>query len=169
VLYRIARGLSAELGVPSLRFNTRGVGASAGAYDGGTGEIADTAAALTELGRRARDAAHVAIGFSFGAAIGLRAATPVGQVVALVALGLPVTDDWDLEFLIRSSKPLLVVQGERDEFGLPDAVRQRLAQRSGPTRVHVVADTGHLFPEHEEKAVAAVLSYIGALEVPHPE
>ena len=51
VVTTVARALQ-ETGIPTLRFNFRGVGASAGAFDQGVGETAD-ADAVAVLGRGA--------------------------------------------------------------------------------------------------------------------
>ena len=60
--------------MPTLRFNFRGVGASAGSYDEGRGEIQD-ALAVVACGRaRWPDAALTLAGFSFGAVVSLLAA-----------------------------------------------------------------------------------------------
>src|SRR5687767_7337098 len=45
VVYTIARAYN-ELGVPTIRFNFRGVGTSAGAFDNGEGETQDALAAI---------------------------------------------------------------------------------------------------------------------------
>src|ERR1700719_200018 len=50
VVYTVARSLE-QLGAPAIRFNFRGVGASAGSYDAGGGETAD-ALAVVAYGRR---------------------------------------------------------------------------------------------------------------------
>src|SRR5205085_266833 len=50
VVYTVARALE-QLGAPAIRFNFRGVGASAGGYDAGRGETAD-ALAVVAYGRR---------------------------------------------------------------------------------------------------------------------
>src|SRR2546430_6861937 len=50
VVYALARALE-QLGAPAIRFNFRGVGASAGGYDAGRGETAD-ALAVVAYGRR---------------------------------------------------------------------------------------------------------------------
>jgi uncharacterized protein len=162
-LYRLAKRLAGEARVIALRLNFRGVGASEGRYDEGRGEIEDAAVGLRYLQQRARQVPHFAIGFSFGAAVGLRSAAREAGVRALVALGLPIRREWDLQFLMRTNKPLLIVQGEHDEFGRPDRVRDFLDARTAPTRIDIIEDSGHLFVGHEDEAVAAVISYILAL------
>jgi len=76
------------LGVPSLRFNFRGVGASEGAFDEGRGETLDAIAAVA-FGRQCwPDASLWLAGFSFGGVVALRASTTrgVGVVRKLVTV-----------------------------------------------------------------------------------
>ena len=49
VVHTIARACQVE-GMPTVRFNFRGVGASAGSYDEGRGELQDTLAAIAWVG-----------------------------------------------------------------------------------------------------------------------
>ena len=62
-----------DRGFAALRFNFRGVGRSQGAFDHGTGELSDAAAALDWVQTIHPDARGVWItGFSFGAWIGMQ-------------------------------------------------------------------------------------------------
>ena len=76
-------------GMPSLRFNFRGVGASAGTHDGGPGEVQD-ALAVVRYGRARWPQAQLWLaGFSFGAAVAVRAsleAAPAGLVAVAPAV-----------------------------------------------------------------------------------
>ena len=91
VVFHAMKALNA-FGFPVLRFNFRGVGSSAGEHDYGRGEVADVRVALDYLAGRFSVPILFA-GFSFGAAIGLRAAVPHPRVEALIALGIPVNAD----------------------------------------------------------------------------
>ena len=65
-----------SFGFPVLRFNFRGTGLSQGEHDHGKGEVDDVRAALDWLDHEF----HLPLifaGFSFGAAVGLRAACPM--------------------------------------------------------------------------------------------
>src|ERR1700727_2668998 len=73
VVYTLARALQA-LGIASLRFNFRGVGASAGSYDEGAGETQDAAAVADFGAARWPHRRLVLAGFSFGAFVALRLA-----------------------------------------------------------------------------------------------
>ncbi|MFO7278462.1 MAG: alpha/beta hydrolase, partial [Pseudomonadota bacterium] len=73
VVHTLARTFN-ELGIRSLRFNFRGVGASEGSYAEGIGETED-ALAVIEWGRvRWPGAEPLLAGFSFGGIVALRAA-----------------------------------------------------------------------------------------------
>src|ERR1700682_1541992 len=73
VVTTVARALH-ETGIPTLRFNFRGVGASAGAFDQGVGETADADAVASWGAERWRGRTLVIAGFSFGAYVALRLA-----------------------------------------------------------------------------------------------
>ena len=71
VVFHTMKALN-SFGFPVLRFNFRGTGLSQGEHDHGNGEVDDVRAALDWL-----DRFHLPLlfaGFSFGAAVGLRAA-----------------------------------------------------------------------------------------------
>jgi hypothetical protein len=85
-------------------------------------------------------------GKSSGARVGCRAARQVGAV-GVVALGFPLVPPGRTH-LSRAAEldagcPVLVVQGERDAFGTPDAVRAAAAGL--PVTVHAVAGADHSF------------------------
>ena len=64
-----------ELGIPALRFNFRGVGASAGHFDDGRGEVDDALAVLEWGSAHWPQAVPWLLGFSFGAVVAIRART----------------------------------------------------------------------------------------------
>src|SRR5688500_20397574 len=69
VVFRAAKAFE-RLGYPSLRFNFRGVGRSAGTFDEGAGEADDVRAALDWMAREHPSLPLVHCGFSFGNEIG---------------------------------------------------------------------------------------------------
>src|SRR5260370_18838459 len=103
-----------SFGFPVLRFNFRGTGVSEGEHAGGIGELEDVRAALDWL-EREFTLPIIFCGFSFGAAVGLRAACSDHRVPALPALGLPpVPVDGrvsDFEFLRACAQPKLILRG----------------------------------------------------------
>jgi hypothetical protein len=142
VVTTIARKL-AELGLATVRFNFRGVGASEGAYDDGRGETDDLLAVAAWLGRVCPDHALWLAGFSFGSYVALRAAPrlPVRQMI-LVA---PPVSRWDFAALPAPGCPWLVVQGEADEIVDPQAVFAWVAAQAKPPTLVRMPDTGHFF------------------------
>jgi uncharacterized protein len=136
------------LGFPVLRFNFRGAGLSEGEHGGGIGEVDDVRAALNWLEHEFALPVIFA-GFSFGAAVGLRAACPDPRVTALIALGLPVTplDDrlYDFEFLRACSKPKLFVSGARDRFGPPGKLEALVANFADPKKMVRIEAGDHFF------------------------
>src|SRR6201998_3936794 len=95
-------------GMPVLRFNFRGAGLSHGEHDNGAGEGGDVRTALDWLDHEFH-LPMVLAGFSFGAAVGLRAACPDDRVAALISLGTPISpvDDrsYNYDVLQTCTKP----------------------------------------------------------------
>jgi uncharacterized protein len=147
VVFHAMKALNAQ-GMPVLRFNFRGAGLSDGEHDQGAGEIDDVRTALDFLDREF----HLPIvfaGFSFGAAIGLRAAVPDPRVPALISLGTPISPvdnrSYEYDFLAPCTKPKLFVSGSRDQFASPaklQALVQRLAE---PKKLVIVEAADHFF------------------------
>jgi alpha/beta superfamily hydrolase len=149
VVFHAMKALNA-FGFPVLRFNFRGVGTSAGEHDYGRGEIADVKTALDYLAERFSLPILFA-GFSFGAAIGLRAAVPDTRVAALAGLGIPVNADgreYTYALLHESEKPKLLLSGARDEFASPRHLQQIFDAAAEPKRLVVIPDADHFFAGH---------------------
>ncbi len=142
VVTMLSRGLR-ELGLAALRFNFRGVGESAGTYDGGKGEAEDVEAIARWLETvRPGDALWLA-GFSFGSYVAARAAQrlPVRQ---LISVG-PAVENFDFASLRRPDCPWVVIQGEEDEVVKPEAVFEWAASVKPPLQLIRMPETGHFF------------------------
>ena len=159
-VYRAAQALN-EAGLVALRFNFRGVGSSTGSYDAGVGEQDDVRAAIDWLEEAYPKVPLVAGGFSFGSKVGLSVGAADGRVVGLVGLGLPVDreEGYDFGFLASADKPVLIVQGENDEFGSGERVAG-VVSGLGPhvTLVRVPA-ADHYFTDRLDELRAAVRGY----------
>ncbi|HET9948404.1 MAG TPA: alpha/beta fold hydrolase [Longimicrobiales bacterium] len=159
-VYRAAQAL-AEAGLAALRFNFRGVGRSTGSYDDGVGERDDARAALDWLAERYPASPLVAGGFSFGSEVGLAVGAEDSRVVALLGLGLPVErgERYDFGWLASVEKPVLIVQGEQDEFGSG----ARIAELAGALGDHVtlvrVPGADHYFTDRLDELRAAIREY----------
>jgi len=132
-----------ELGLRTVRFNYRGVGASEGAFDDGYGET-DDLFAVVEWVRRTRPHDKLWLGgFSFGAYISLRAAAnlSLGQLISIA----PPVDRYDFDKLPRPECPWLVVQGDEDDVVSTDAVQTWAEQTKPPPDLIVMPQAGHFF------------------------
>lgn len=150
VVYTVARALQSA-GVATLRFNFRGVGASAGAYDEGNGETQD-AAALADFGAtRWPNRRLILAGFSFGAFVALRLALARDaerrDTARLITVAPPV-GRFDLSALTAPGCPWLVVQGDADELVDPGEVRAWVERLHPRPRFVVMPGVGHFFHGH---------------------
>ena len=159
-VYRSAQGLN-EAGLLTLRFNFRGVGTSTGSYDDGVGEQDDLRAALEWLTAEHPELPLVVGGFSFGSMVALGVGAEDERVAALLGLGLPVDmdDRYDYGFLADADKPILVVQGEHDEFGPASRVQAELSLLGSHITVVPVAGTDHYFEGRLDELRSAVRGY----------
>ncbi len=161
VVYRAAQALSRS-GFDTLRFNFRGVGLSAGRYDEGRGEQDDFRAALDEAERTA-GVPLAAGGFSFGSAVGLKAAAQDPRLATFIALGLPLATDSGREVPQPPlSVPSLFVVGENDTYGPPEALARFLA---GSHRMVVIPGADHFFEGRLEVLGETIAGFLDAL--PH--
>lgn len=157
-VFRTAQALS-EVDVLALRFNFRGVGTSTGEHAGGEGEREDVRAALDWLEEREPDLPLLVAGFSFGSMVGLRVGAEDDRVRGMIGLGVPV-DLYDLDWLATVRKPLLVVQGERDEFGPANRVEEALSGSGEHVRVVRIAGADHYFHDRFDDLKGAVRGWL---------
>ena len=157
VVYRAAKGAVAA-GLPTLRFNFRGVGRSAGRHDGGTGEAADLRATLAFLRERFPELPVLVGGFSFGAAVGLRVGACHEDAAALVGMGLPLSQV-SFDFLAGQTRPLLLLQGEDDPFGSPAALRRLVERLPDAVRLYSFPGEGHFFSGVLPQLTAAITDF----------
>ena len=132
-----------ELGLRTVRFNFRGVGASAGEFDDGYGETDDLFAVI-EWVRRTRPGDELWLGgFSFGSYVALRAASnlTLGQLISIA----PPVDRYDFDKLARPTCPWLIVQGDEDDIVSVDAVQSWADDVSPPPDLVVMQQAGHFF------------------------
>jgi alpha/beta superfamily hydrolase len=152
VVFRAARAL-ADAGLVTLRINFRGVGLSTGEHTGARGgEQEDARLALDYLAANYPTPNLFLAGFSFGARVGLEVGTRDPRVGYLVGIGTPVSireRDYDFSFVEDCRKPLLLVHGERDEFGSVADLRALAARlpAEAQVRVAVIPGAGHFFDE----------------------
>ena len=113
VVHTLARAF-VRLGFAALRFNFRGTEGSEGEYDDGIGELDDALAALQWMRDEFSGEPLWLAGFSFGAAIAVRAAvvTPVDGLISVA----PAVSRFATDLDGQPEVPWLVVQGDEDEL-----------------------------------------------------
>ena len=165
VVYTVFRVLH-DAGHATLRFNFRGVGASAGSYSGWDGEVGDVAAAAA-FARRETGVQRLWIaGFSFGSWVSSKWALGDANVERMILLGVPVdrnVDDRSFDHLAHLPAPTLIIQGERDQYGSPEGVR-RLVERLrtlGPVEARIVPGADHFFTGYLGPLEAALREGLG--------
>jgi alpha/beta superfamily hydrolase len=141
VVHRTARLLSGRFSLAALRFHFRGVGASAGTYDGGAGETEDVVAAGRWLRASQADGPFVLSGFSFGAVCALRAAERLAPRVLLL-IGVP-TDRDEPDGVVLPDTRVAWIQGGEDEFSSAARAREIAAVRGWT--FFVVPGADHFF------------------------
>jgi len=157
VVHMLARALN-EIGVATVRFNFRGVGASSGSFAEGIGET-DDALAVVEWART--QAPHVPLwlaGFSFGAYVALRAAdraVPAGLITVAPAVHL-----YDFSAVALPRCPWLLIQGEADEVVPVESVRAWLAGLAVAPEAHFLPGVGHFFHQRLADLQEAVRGFV---------
>ena len=160
-VHRTARALE-EAGHLVLRFNFRGVGASAGAHDRGIGEQEDARAAIDWLASHTPELPVTMAGFSFGAWVGLLVGAGDRRVDALIALAAPV-NLFDFSFLITCAKPKLFLHGTADTIAPLSALEALYPSISGPKALTRLEGAAHLLTRHLEEVARAIDEFARAL------
>lgn len=142
VVTTLARALH-DSGIPTVRFNFRGVGASEGVFDAGRGETDDARAVLDWGASRWPNCKPVIAGFSFGAYVALRLTQNVG-VARLITVAPPVSS-FDFSGLRAPSCPWMVVQGDADDVVDPQKVLDWAKALQPQPRLMVMRGAGHFF------------------------
>lgn len=139
VVITLARAF-VQLGWRSARFNFRGIGASAGAWDEGRGEVDDALAVIQAL--REPGQALLLAGFSFGGYVATQAAArlPEGERAERLALVAPAARNFPLAPVPADT---LVIHGEADDVVPLSAVLDWARPLALP--VTVVPGAGHFF------------------------
>lgn len=143
VVFQSAKALT-RIGCAVLRFNFRGVGLSAGAWDEGRGEMDDFRAAMDVISARFPGLELWTAGFSFGSYIAMTCGAGDDRVCAMIGIAPPVAK-YDFAPVARSAKATFIVHGERDELVPLRSVREFYARLQEPKELVVIDRATHLF------------------------
>lgn len=158
VVTTLARAF-ARHGAVSVRFNFRGVGASAGSYGEGVGERDDARAVIAWSRERWPGLPLYLGGFSFGAAVALAvaaAAAPRG----VVAVAPPI-ERLPADF-VPPACPWLVIHGRDDEVVPAEPVIRWAEGLAAPPRLVLPEEAGHFFHGRLSLLTEAVDEVFGA-------
>jgi len=141
IMAAIARAC-AERGWYALRFNFRGVGASAGEWTGGRHETDDVAAAVDYARTIAPGLPLGLVGYSFGAFQVLAYLERGGQANAVALVGVGTKDvTFAPRALPRIPEGTFIVAAEGDQFGTAEELRAAVPG----ARVVTVSGVDHFF------------------------
>jgi len=143
VVHTLSRALN-DLQIPVVRFNFRGVGASEGAYADGIGETEDVLAVAAWARKRFSGADLWLAGFSFGAAVAIRAAS-LTTCAQLISIAPPVARMVSLLDRKRPACPWLLIQGTADEVVAAGDVQDWARDLEPPPDLVLLPDVDHFF------------------------
>jgi uncharacterized protein len=132
------------LGMPSVRFNFRGVGQSAGEFANAIGEQDDALSVISWVHEQLPNAHIVLAGFSFGSYVAAAVAARVNRLQALISVAPPV-HHYDFNAIELPSCPWLVLMGDQDEVVPLAAVQQWAEQNATHLDYQQIADCSHFF------------------------
>jgi alpha/beta superfamily hydrolase len=158
VAHTLARAFVAK-GFSALRFNFRGVSQSAGSFDEGEGEFQDALSAVQAIRERMGDSNLWLAGFSFGAAIAVRAAAESGAD-GLVSIAPAISRVSTLPTR-QPECPWLIIQGDQDDLvALSETMAWVNSLEPGP-ELEVFPGTDHFFHGKLVDLRKAVEAFIG--------
>ena len=160
VVFRAAAGLL-DAGLITLRFNFRGVGASTGEHEEVEGGKQDIRDVLDFLSDKYPEQPITLAGFSFGSRTGMEVGMNDDRVVRLISIGTPVDKYEDYDFILHVRKPVLFIQGDRDEFGAIENVRRLVGEveKNADAELVVIAESGHFFDDHLNELLDVVKNW----------
>ena len=157
VVHTLARAFVVK-GFGALRFNFRGVGESDGTFDEGAGEKDDVLSAASYMRERYPDKQLWLAGFSFGAAIAVRAAKEI-DVTGLISIA-PAAFRLADETPSNPVSPWLIVHGENDELADINDTIDWLNQMPPGPELCVFPDTTHFFHGKLIKLREVITSFV---------
>jgi len=142
VVHTVSRSI-AGLGIPSLRFNFRGVGKTDGEYDEGRGERNDLKAVVRWLRDKYPQAKLLLSGFSFGSFVSAFAAREIDPSMLLSVA--PPVKRFDFDGFVRPECEWNVIMGTSDELVEFNEVENWISAFELPPGLIAMEDASHFF------------------------
>lgn len=142
VVHTLARSFT-NAGISALRFNFRGVEKSEGSFDNGDGEVDDVLAAVEWARREKPDVPLWLAGFSFGAAMAVRAAA-LCRPVGLISVA-PAASRFAGHLDRQPDCPWLIIQGDKDELVDVEETIAWINELDPGPELEIIADAEHFF------------------------
>ena len=148
----------------TLRFNFRGVGKSDGKFDGGEGELSDSAVILDWLQNNNPNAKQCWIaGFSFGAWIAMQLLMRRPEIDFFISAS-PPADTRDFSFLAPCPSSGLLIHGDKDEISSHDTTRILSEKLQKIKRIKVefksIKGADHFYINYMDQLVKTLDNYI---------
>jgi len=141
-----------------LRFNFRGTEGSEGVYDNGVGELDDALAAMAWMRQQKVEGPLWVAGFSFGAAIAVRAAL-ARDVDGLISVA-PAIYRFAGNLDAQPQCPWLIIQGDEDELVDIDETVEWVDSLDPGPELLVVPGAEHFFHGRLHELREAVMAFI---------
>ena len=157
VAHTLARSF-VRSGFDVLRFNFRGTEGSDGEYDEGRGELDDALAAMDWIAEQQPDVPLWLAGFSFGAAIAVRAAV-ARRVAGLISVA-PAIYRFAGNLESQPDCPWLIIQGDEDELVEVDETVEWVDSLEPGPELLVLNGAEHFFHGRLNDLREAVMSFV---------
>jgi alpha/beta superfamily hydrolase len=157
VAHTLARSF-VRSGFAVLRFNFRGTEGSEGTYDEGVGELDDALAAMDWIVGQQPDVPLWLAGFSFGAAIAVRAAVqrPVDGLISVA----PAIYRFAGNLESQPECPWLIIQGDEDELVEVDETVEWVNSLAPGPELLVLQGAEHFFHGRLNELREAVMDFV---------
>ncbi len=169
VLRIVAKHLSKH-GIPSLRFNFRGVGHSEGNYSNGIGEMLDLSAAIAKIETKLPKHKVLLYGYSFGSSVCWNLITTQSNNKYPAILVSPPVEMLHFEKKSPESN-VLMISGSKDEFTKPATIERFIEELPTPAQERIsfkVIDSDHFWMGKEKQLAQETIEFIKSLSPTHP-